>query len=349
MPTDRSLAAEAETMEIIDQHASIVETTAMDHNREGEIRKVLDADRDWLIDFVDIEELGSVTDNDEAWNTVVSELSQQGEEHLSDRLSSLKERAERPFPSLLKLEFEPEDGLEFVPGQYVRISYEDEEPRVYSIASSPNSTDVDLCIRRVPGGHLTPTLCDETVVGDDLFVRGPFGDEFTLTPPSDRDVIFIATGTGVAPFKSMIDYIFEENRDEYNGEKRDIWLFLGSSWKDHLPYREEFSEYTAEWENFHYVPTCSREEYLSEWAGETAYVQQTFLKYLDEQETAADSLPAEIAGWVRETPVYDINARIDPSSMEVYVCGIGAMANSVSDVVEQFNLPDNHYKKESYG
>ncbi|WP_227380819.1 FAD-binding oxidoreductase [Haladaptatus halobius] len=349
MTPDRSLAEEAEVMEIIDQHASIVETTAMDHNREDEIRKALDADRDWLVDYVDINELGSVTDNDEAWDEIVAELSQQGEEHLSGRLSSLKERAERPFPSLLKLEFDPEERLEFVPGQYVRISYEDEEPRVYSIASSPNSENIELCIRRVPGGHLTPTLCDETVVGDDLFVRGPFGDEFTLTPPSDRDVIFIATGTGVAPFKSMIDYTFEENIDEFNGAKRDVWLFLGSSWEDHLPYREEFAAYTEKKENFHYVPTCSREEYLSDWDGETAYVQQSFLKYLDEQETATDELSAEIAEWISETPVYDINARIDPSSMEVYVCGIGAMADSVSDVVEQFNLPDNHYKKESYG
>jgi len=52
--------------------------------------------------------------------------------------------------------------------------------------------------------------------------------------------VFLATGTGVAPFKSMIDYVFGTGRDEYGGVERDVWPFLGAAWRDDLPYREAF-------------------------------------------------------------------------------------------------------------
>ncbi len=344
--SDRSLRDEAESETIVDQEAEVTEVAAMDHNRGHEIDEVVDGHRERICELLDREKLGSIADDD-AWDTVVAELSEQGEQELGDKMSALAQRVERPYPSLVRLRFAPEQGLDFVPGQYVRISYEHEEPRVYSVASSPNAEEVELCIRRVPGGHLTPTLCDETSPGDDLFVRGPYGDEFTLLPPSSRDLVFVATGTGVAPFKSMIDYTFEEGRDRVDGETRDVWLFLGSSWEDHLPYREAFSELDARRENFHYVPTLSREQYLTDWEGETDYVQQTLPKYVDAE--AADDLPEATRGWVEEAPATDVDARIDPASMEVYVCGIGAMTNSVTDVVRQFDLPDEHLRVESYG
>jgi CDP-4-dehydro-6-deoxyglucose reductase len=342
-----SLETEAAAEELVGRDAVVTAVEAMDHNRGQEIDRVVDGSREAIREVVDIDGLGSLSRDGDAWDETLAELSSQGEERLSGELTALKERVERPYPSLVRLRFETDEPLDFVPGQYVRITYEDEEPRVYSVASSPNADHVELCIRRVPGGHLTPTLCDQTEVGDELFVRGPYGDEFTLQEPSPRDMVFVATGTGVAPFKSMIDYTFEEGRDEVDGERRDVWLFLGASWEDHLPYHEAFTDLAAERDNFHYVPTLSREEYLTDWDGETDYVQQTVPKYVDED--AVSDPVAAVQPWLSEAPATDVEARIDPTSMEVYVCGIGAMVAGVVDVVEGFELPSDLLRSESYG
>jgi CDP-4-dehydro-6-deoxyglucose reductase len=340
---ERSLRDEAEAEEIEGVDAVVTEAEAMDHNRQARVDEVLDGNRERIRELLEIDELADITDG-EAWDETVAELSEQGEEELSDELSALVQRTERPYPSLVRIRFELEDELSFVPGQYVRITYGDEEPRVYSVASSPNADHMELCVRRVPGGELTPTLCDRAESGDELFVRGPFGEEFTLREPSPRAMVFVATGTGVAPFKSMIDYTFEEGRDRYESEPRDVWLFLGSSWEDHLPYHGAFSELAAEHEHFHYVPTLSRERYLSEWAGETEYVQRVLEKYVDE-----DRVDDGGSGWVGEPVATDVDARIDPGSMEAYVCGIGAMTESVTDVLSGLGLDEELCRVESYG
>jgi ferredoxin-NADP reductase len=353
MAPKRISQAQADEADIENQHAVVTCAAAMDHSRNDEIDAVLDADRETLMERLSLEEPpGEVTEGD-AWDDAIEQLADAGEESIADamaaKVETLRERAERAYPSLLRLRFRPEEPFEFVPGQYARISYEEEEPRVYSIASSPNDNELELCIRRVPGGHLTPDLCDNTVEGDDIFVRGPYGDEFMLQDPSERDLVFIATGTGAAPFKSMIDYTFEEGRDEYEGETRDAWLFLGASWKDDLPYRDEFLDLADEHENFHPVMTCSREEYLTDWDGETEYVQHTLLEYLDAECVDTDSLPPDVAEFVGSEIATDIDARIDPKNAEVYVCGLGAMCDSVREVIEPLGVPDLYYEEESYG
>jgi CDP-4-dehydro-6-deoxyglucose reductase len=95
------------------------------------------------------------------------------------------------------------------------------------------------------------------------------------------------------------------------------------------------------------VPTLSREEYLTDWDGETDYVQQTVPKYVDED--AVSDPVAAVQPWLSEAPATDVEARIDPTSMEVYVCGIGAMVAGVVDVVEGFELPSDLLRSESYG
>ena len=344
----------ADATDIENQHAVVTLAAAMDHSRNDEIETVLDADRETLAEHLALDEPpGRLLRDGDAWDDAIERLADAGKESLADamraKLETLRERAERAYPSLLRLRFRPDEPFEFVPGQYVRISYEEGEPRVYSIANSPNEDELELCIRRVPGGHLTPDLCERTDEGDDIFVRGPFGDEFMLQDPSERDLVFIATGTGAAPFKSMIDYVFEGGLDEFEGEKRDVWLFLGASWKDDLPYREEFLDLADEHENFHPVMTCSREEYLGSWDGETEYVQHTLLKYLDPDRTDTDTLPPDIAEFVGSEPAEDIEARIDPENAEVYVCGIGAMCDSVREVIEPLGVSDLYYEEESYG
>ncbi|MFC7082082.1 hypothetical protein [Halorussus caseinilyticus] len=122
----------------------------------------------------------------------------------------------------------------------------------------------------------------EFVPGQYVTLRGPNGD-FTVRQPSERDVVFRCTGTGVAPFRNTIAYTFEEGRDVYEGTERDFWLFLGTGWEDDVAYREKFERLADGRDNFHFVPTLSREEYLTDWDGETRYVQQTLLKYVESE------------------------------------------------------------------
>ena len=80
--------------------------------------------------------------------------------------------------------------------------------RAYSIASPPgNDNRFALCLNRVQDGFMSNFLCDMKA-GDEISCSGPFGD-FILRPPM-RDTIFIATGTGIAPFRSMLHWLLAD-------------------------------------------------------------------------------------------------------------------------------------------
>lgn len=181
-----------------------------------------------------------------------------------------------------------------------------------------------------------------------MTLRGPNGD-FVLDEVSGREMLFVATGTGVAPLKGMIDYTFETHRDVHEGTRRDVWLVLGSSWKDDLPYHDAFTEYAEQRENFHYVPTLSREEYLSNWNGETDHVQHTFLKYLEEGTVEPSRLDGEMREYVGAETATDVDARLDPNDLEVYACGVNAMVYPLVDVVRDAGVPETNVEAEGYG
>lgn len=263
------------------------------------------------------------------------------------KLRSLQERYIRPYPSLLRIIVDTDAVPDFVAGQYLSIRYKG-TTRPYSVASSPDRDYIEFCIRRVPGGRLTPELSVDLEPGDQISLRGPYG-EFVMEPPSRRDLVFLATGTGVAPFKSMIDYCFENNRDQYRGQERDVWLFLGVAWEDDLPYRSEFRELEREHDKFHFVPTLSRERYLSDWQGETAYVQHVVVKYLEEEALTDRDLPSEFEEYRSEPPAEPIDARLDPDSLEVYACGINAMVYGLVRAMERIGVPDEHTQFEGFG
>lgn len=328
---------------LVTESARVVDVTALDHNRTGELRfasaKILDT----------LERENLVTGSDPPhidWNSAENFLSGADGGLLLQKLAHLKERYDRAYPSLLSFRLrEEETPLDFVPGQYVTIRFHD-TPRPYPIASSPNRDYLEICLRRVPEGRLTSDLFEDLEAGDEVTLRGPNGD-FVMDDPSSRDMAFLATGTGVAPFKSMIQYTFEKDRDRIHGEPREIWLFLGCSWEDNLPYRDEFRDLASNHDNFHFVPTLSREQYLTDWDGETAYAQQTFMNYLVDGVDA--SINDGFAAFLDEEPCTDIEARIDPGQLEVYACGVSPMVETLVEVVQQVGVPEQHVQAEGYG
>lgn len=262
-------------------------------------------------------------------------------------MGAFRDRYERAHPALLRIELETADPVEFAAGQYVSIRY-DRRTRPYSVASSPNRDELELCVRRVPEGRLSPNLCENLSVGDEVTVRGPNG-HLLLENQSKRDLVFLATGTGVAPMKSMIDYLFEEGLDVFREQERDVWLFLGAAWKDDLPYHKAFKRRATNHDNFHYVPCLSRELWLTSWDGETEYIQDAMLKNVDERALEDAAFGRHIAEMLSTRPESDAGTRIDPHELEVYACGINAMVYSLEMVVRRLGVPDRHVHCEGYG
>lgn len=337
-----TLRERAEKVPLITQKARTIDIRALDEVRTDEVRCAMG-------EFLVEEGRGDlIKDGDPCtvdWEAVEA-LPDDVVDEFGSKFHRLLGRYQREHPALISVELSPlEEEVAFVPGQFISVKFGG-TPRAYSVASSPNHDLLRFCIRRVPDGRLTPRLCDGLDPGENLTIRGPNGD-FVLSEPSQRDVAFLATGTGAAPFRSMIDYIFEEGRDHYDGKQRDIWFFLGASWRDDLPFHEHFKSLDEEHENFHYVPTCSREHYLSEWNGESAYVQQTFLKYM---ESGIDTVAlGDMAAFLDEEPLTDIRARMDPSNLQVYSCGLNQMVNTVEETARKVGVDSEYIDVEGYG
>ncbi len=204
----------------------------------------------------------------------------------------------------------------FVAGQW--LSFKTTKPdgeeitRAYSIASPPDESNrFALCLNRVQDGFMSNFLCDMKV-GDEISVQGPFGD-FILRPPM-RDTLFIATGTGVAPFRSMLHWLAV---DPSRHQERQLTLLFGSRYESDIYYHDEFLRLAAEHPNFTYLPTLSRGG--PEWTGLRGYVQQ--------------HVPGIIAG------------RTD---MNAYICGLNDMIKANRDLLKQLGCDRKAIRYEKY-
>ena len=208
------------------------------------------------------------------------------------------------------LEFSvPELGrFDFQPGQFVSLVAPNEEGRLitraYSIASAPRqNSHFDLCLNRVQDGFFSNLLCD-LPEGGELKLHGPHG-LFVLRSPL-RDSIFIATGTGIAPIRGFLQWIFAEP-SRHQG--RELWLVYGTRHATSIYYQEEFAALAKNFPNFHYIITLSRGG--DDWKGERGYVQEQVRKLLT-------ALPTD--------------KRLN---MDAYVCGLNAMVSSTRKLLQE--------------
>ena len=167
------------------------------------------------------------------------------------------------IPELEKFDFEP--------GQFVTLDLPiDEKPskriRSYSIASWPDGTNViELVIVLLEGGLGTTYLFNKVDVGSEVILRGPQG-VFTLDEEDlKKEIMMICTGTGIAPFRSMAHHL-----KIHNIPHNKIYLIYGTRTQKDLLYFEELKK--LDLDNFHYVPTLSREE----WEGRSGYVHPVY-------------------------------------------------------------------------
>ncbi len=168
------------------------------------------------------------------------------------------------------LEFEVEDlpRFDFIAGQFLSMkAWRDgqEITRAYSIASAPRGNQFDVCLNRVPEGFFSNYLCD-LAPGSEVPFHGPHGFFTLRQPPTDS--IFIATGTGIAPMRGMLQWLFAD--DSHHGGCH-YHLVFGVRYRADLYYHDEFTELGRRFLNFHYLPTLSRDN--PEWTGARGYVQ----------------------------------------------------------------------------
>jgi len=193
-------------------------------------------------------------------------------------------RIQKEAPETLRFWFQAEepDRFDFIPGQFVTLDLPiHEKPnkrwRSYSIASWPDNHNIfELIIVRNESGPGTNFLFSDAIIGTEIPFRGPQGI-FTLPENIDKDLFLICTGTGIAPFRSMIHYILL-----YNIPHKDIYLIFGTRSKEFLLYYEEFQALSRQYPEFHYIPVLSREH----WEGHNGYVHDAYASLLIKKQPA---------------------------------------------------------------
>ena len=184
-----------------------------------------------------------------------------------------------------KFVIKTEDKFVYKPGQFVQIKIND-LVRSYSIASySPSINSFELLIVKLDGGKMTNYLFDEAQEGDSLEINGPLG-KFILPEVIEGDLLFICTGTGLAPFRSILQSIVLKNITHNK-----IYLIFGTRTKNDILCQNEMIEFENLISNFKYVPVLSREK----WEGEIGYVHNLYLKLI--KDNVLENPTFYLCGW----------------------------------------------------
>ena len=186
--------------------------------------------------------------------------------------------------------------FDFTPGQFVTLDLPiHDKPnkrwRSYSIASWPDGTNIfELLIVLMPTGLGSTYMFEQVQVGSELLFRGAQG-VFTLPPVIEKDLFFICTGTGIAPFRSMLHHI-----KDHHIPHRNIYLIFGTRSQKDLLYPDELKSLQDQISDFQYIPTLSREQ----WEGCCGYVHPVYENLIRQRQKETGSLPPALfylCGW----------------------------------------------------
>ena len=224
------------------------------------------------------------------------------------------EVADLVTPRNMHLRFRLPAGKEmhFKAGQFVQIFVpQPDKPRrtSYSIASAPqDGHSFELCVTHVDGGKSSGYL-HSLKVGDKVTAMGPLG-KFTQPDPLPRDTVFIATGSGIAPFRSMIHDLLAKKTT------RTLYLVFGNRFDGDVIYQKEWEKLAAENKNLKVLFTLSRPS--EKWTGPKGYVQDKI----------AEFVPA-------------------PAAKDFYICGLSPMINAVQEKLLSLGVPKEqiHFEK----
>jgi CDP-4-dehydro-6-deoxyglucose reductase len=225
----------------------------------------------------------------------------------------------RPAPdvAVVRLQLPANVVLQYHAGQYIEFILRDGSRRSYSMANAPHTQadapGVELHIRHMPGGKFTDHVFGAMKEKEILRVEGPFGS-FFLREDSDKPMVLLASGTGFAPIKAIIEHL------KHKGVTRPVKLYWGCRSKDDLYLHDWALQAAAAMPNLAYIPVLSEAKPEDSWTGRTGFVHQAVM---------AD-LP-ELSGW------------------EVYGCGAPIMVESAKrDFVAQCGLPEESFYADAF-
>ena len=224
------------------------------------------------------------------------------------RLTAARELA----PHTVHFEFEAIDwDAAFVPGQFLSLTHttgDDTVTRAYSIASPPDGRTFALCANLVPDGRFSPFLFG-LKPGDEIDFKGPYGAFILRRPVSDS--IMVATGTGIAPFRSMLRAKLAEHAD------KKFTLVFGVRHEEGLLYHGEWLQMAEEFTNFRYLPTLTRP--AANWTGLSGRVHAHALEVLG-----------------------------DRPDVDVYVCGLREMVDELRSKLKERSFDRKRVIYEKY-
>ncbi|HEY2932415.1 MAG TPA: FAD-binding oxidoreductase [Acidobacteriota bacterium] len=246
------------------------------------------------------------------------------------KVATLQEKIDIGSPALSVFRFALPDEFLFEPGQYATLALDTPTgflPRPYSIASSPyQMRALEFYINEVSDGEFTPSLF-RLKPGESAWYMGPKG-KFTLSQTKRKNLFLISTGTGLAPFISMLRKLDSDATDgkwDYN-----VVVLHGASYSSDLGYRGELQEFSRRPDrHIFYIPTVSRPE------KDPAYqpvlgqgrVNDLFRLFLNEPKAGTvDPRPPE--GLATETISNLIN-----DGAAFYLCGNPGMIADLKDVL----------------
>lgn len=235
-----------------------------------------------------------------------------------DRLVGLEARTmparvvsiERLAPEIVRvvLRTPPASPMRFLAGQYLDVMAGGVR-RSYSIANAPRADGLlELLIKRYPGGQLSSYWFERAQPGDLLRLEGPFGT-FFLRDEAPRDMVFLATGTGIAPVKAILE---ELAADPDRAGKHRLRVFWGNREAENFCWNPVALGLDI---GFHHLLSGRNDG----WAGARGYVHEAVV---------ADGF--------------------DPASAVVYACGSSAMITSARELLVSLGLPAQRFFSDAF-
>jgi CDP-4-dehydro-6-deoxyglucose reductase len=226
---------------------------------------------------------------------------------------------ERPAPdvAVLKLQLPANQNLQYHAGQYVEFILMGGARRSYSMANAPHRMgtppSIELHIRHMPGGVFTDHVFGKMKERDILRMEGPFGS-FFLREDSVKPIILLASGTGFAPIKALVEQL------QMKGSDRPVALYWGCRRRADLYMHDWCEQAAATMPNLRYVPVLSEPTPEDAWTGRTGFVHE-----------------AVMADWP------------DLSGHQVYACGAPVMVDAAQrDLVQRCGLPAEEFYADAF-
>jgi CDP-4-dehydro-6-deoxyglucose reductase len=231
-------------------------------------------------------------------------------------LPSRIQKIERPTEdvAILYLKLPANERFHFVAGQYLDIILRDGTRRSFSMGNAPHDEEfVQLHIRHVPGGSFTDHVFTKMKEREILRFEAPLGT-FALQEDSPKPIVFVASGTGFAPIKSIIETAFRA------GSTRPMVLYWGGRRPRDLYMSDLPVKWAADHPNFKYVPVVSDGLPEDNWTGRTGFVHRAVM----------EDFP-------------------DLSGHQVYACGVPVMVEAArKDFLSQCRLPEEEFFCDSF-